>query len=755
MPRAAKEQIAPRQVINSSQSANVPLQVTANLGAAAGTGAAMWGMASALRGLAGAGIGISKEEQRRARIQQMAQAKQDAADGKAAAQERAVTGQAPDLVGMSQEYVQSYQQTDGLRLADDFGNTLAPEIAKLEPGTNIDQFIQDKANQYVQDNVHDDTARQTFMAAVAHALPHWKDQYLRTSIAESLKRDEQNMGALAVSGIRSGELMTPEGLKRFHDTMGARGLSETESNQVLAQAFTASLASGQADIGKMMEVLKTPLGADGTVLADVPGFKSQFDAAAKRGQTIIDTNRRKARAGELTHVYEGLYDKADQGILSDHEIDAVRSKYDLTPEWAAGMHNRNREAQQRFAKEQAKGADKAELVAAGMSGDDVRIAAAGLNKVGAAMSEVAADAYKHGDTQQFVKIVKNGAAVNAPMPILGDLFKQFDPSDLKNAENMIAIHDALDAQSAAYVSQYVPPKVDAQLKRYRTMVNTFGFSSAQALQNLAQQQPIVDSGVAHAMASKAIKANASIIQTDFNDNPFYKSDTKISNMGYVRQQVQDIATEMAASGHLDGKDLVEAAWKKFTETNIKVGDVYQPVPTGARKDVGPALTELGNNWKDKLVKEGKLPEDSITYWQVAANDPGKWILMRNDDGSARAVVDGKTGFVEVSADDVATKFHKWQSDTSVKDTTRAQGLRQLGLGGIDPKDTAALKAAAAQQAAAPQDYSLSDILAVREGRKSAKDVKPLQDNSQNVPKLNNLLDTTKTSSFIDYLHSTQ
>lgn len=754
MPRSAQEQIAKRQVINSSQSANVPLQVTAGLGQVSGAGAAMWGVASALRGLAGAGVGIAKEEQHRAKVQQVAQAKQDFADGKAAAQERAVTGQAPDLEGMSQTYVQAYQQTDGLRLADDFGNQLQPELAKLEPGADVNKFIQDKANQFLQDNVQDDTARQSFMAAVAHAQPQWKDQYLRGSIAESMKREGENLGALATTGIHSGALLTSDGLKQFYDTMGARGLSETEAHQVLAQAYTASIAAGEGDIGKMMEVLKTPLGSDGTVLADVPAFKSQFAAAAKRGQAIIDANLRKSQAGELTHVYEHLYDKADQGILSDHEIDVVREKYKLTPEWAAGMHNRNREAQQRFAKEQAKGASDAELIAAGMSGDNLRIAAAGLNKVGAAMSAWAAKAYMSGDVQQFVKIVKNGTAANAPMPILGDVFKQFDPSDVKNAEKALTIYDALDAQSAAYAGQYVPPKVAAMFKRYHTMVNTFGFSPEQALQNLAQQQPL-DSGVAHAMASKAIKANASIIQTDFNDNPFYKSDTKIANMGYVRQQVQDIATEMASSGHLDGKDLVEAAWKKFTETNIKVGDVYQPVPTGARKDVGPALTELGNNWKDKLVKEGKMPEDSITYWQVAANDPGKWVLMRNDDGSARAVTDPKTGFVEVSADDVATKYHKWQSDTSRQEATRAQGLRQLGLGSIDPKDTAALKAAAAQQAAAPQDYSLSDILAVREGRKSAKDVKPLQDNSQNVPKLNNLLDTTTTSSFIDYLHSTQ
>ena len=731
MPRVDHLRITSRQPIDSSKSANIPLEVRASQDDVRGAGSAMWGVADALNGLARAGTYIARERQNQ-------KDKQDTTDGTAAAAQRAVTGESPSLEGMSKAYVRAYQQTDGLRLADDFGKSIAPELAKLEPGADVDRFIQDKASEFVSRSDMKEEARKSFMVSVARAQTGWKDQHMRRSITESMKREEENLGALATSGIRDGSLLTPDGLKGFHQTLGSRGLSDTEANEVIAQAFVASMASGEAEPQKAMEVLKTPLGDDGVSISDIPAFKAQFDAASKRGQSVIDSRQQKAQAGELTHVYERLYDKADQGILSDHEIDAVREKYNRTPEWAASMHNRNREAQQRFAHQQQKDVDAAHLVATGMSGDPAAIAMAGRDKVGAAMSKMFAKAYAAGDNVHLLRILSAITAANAPLPVLGDYFAQFDPSDVKRAQEIINLRNMLEAQSSTYAGQYIPPKVAAMMHRYDSETQVMGLSPAQALQKIAQTQPILDNGATRALVAKAIKDNHSLIPTDFDDNPFYKSDTPIANQAYVDARVKDIAAEMVATGQVSPKDAVQHAVARFKATNVRVGDMYIPVPNGTPREVGTAFTELGKDWKDRLVKDGKVDEDAMVFWLPAVNDPSKWVLMRNDDGVSRAVVtkdkSGTPDFVELSAEQVMLKYHHWSADKARKEIEWKQGLRQLALPNWSHEEASEKAKAIATGSDLPKEQGW------------------VKDRYED---LNKLLKSTETLSFIDYLYTTQ
>ncbi|WP_049624017.1 hypothetical protein, partial [Frateuria defendens] len=287
MPRTTPLRIDGAPVINSSQSSNIPLQPS-QLGNPLSAGSTLRGVAAALNGIGSETLEIARQgrlrrlqEQKEQEQAQQKQDEQDASDGKAAAEERAVTGKVPDLVSMSDTARRSYQQVDGVRVAGDFETQLMPKLAKLEPGEDVDGFIRNEATSYAQNaNMPPETSR-VFMAAVAHQQEGWKQGYLRQSIAESLHRDVESMKAVAVDGFRKGTLFTPEGYETFRTLALHKGLSDEDVQDIIATSAPAAMSDGKTDIGRMQAFLRTiKVGEDGGTLADVPEYKQNFDLGA-------------------------------------------------------------------------------------------------------------------------------------------------------------------------------------------------------------------------------------------------------------------------------------------------------------------------------------------------------------------------------------------------------------------------------------------------------------------------------------------
>lgn len=760
MPRDVTTRIDPRVATDVPQTASVPLQVQAQLPRNPGTSPA-WALASSLQGFASTYADVQATKDATAEKARIQKAKEDEQLGKQAADKQAVTGEAPSLEGMSQEFTAAYRQTDGLRLADEFGNQLAPQLAQLEPGKTqdeINQFIQGKAKDYLEQNGVDQASQPAFMQAISKAQVGWKDQYNRQSIAEALKRDEENLGAIGTAAIKSGSLLTEDGLKGYFDSLTARGLGEAEAHKIVAQAFTASLATGQTNIPQAMAVLKTPLGSSGTSIGDIPEYKSQLDLAAKRGQQLIDDAQKKAQADNLTHALYRMGDSADQGLLSDREIDANRKRFDLTPEWAAGMHNRNREAQQRLAKENESAENERMVFQALQSGDPVQIAAMGTAKVSAAADKVMLAAYKQGGDQATLQVAGALSRVNAPVPFLKQLSGSFDPSDQQNALRTISFFNNIKSQSKDYFEQNVTPEFSAKMRRFEIETQTFGLSPQQALQKIAQTEPAMDHGATSAAVATYYKQHSSAIPTTFGDSSILSgkfTSTPIRNLGYVNTQVQDIMKELMSTGMLKPDDAAKAAVERFQATNVRVGDMYVPVPAGTTPKVGEAFTQLAQDYKDRMVKDKQIDDTGTVYFQPAVNNSGKWVLMVNDDGVSRAVVERKPGaeprLVELDSNAVLAKHTTWTMQKNEQDTVRKQGLKQLGYGyisGASPED---------QQSAVDQLAKTPDTLQGVTGM--TLNGKVISDgythNKQDAEKLKSLLDTTKTKSFVDYLHNTQ
>jgi hypothetical protein len=147
MPRSTPEQITARPVVDPSRGSGVGLTVQASQPRSRG---AMWGVASALQGLQG---DVNQQLRADASERKEADAKaahdkkiQDEKDGKAAADQAAVTGTAPDLQGASDDLRKSYEQVDGANAVNSFENDIAPDLARLEPGADIDKWLQTKVN---------------------------------------------------------------------------------------------------------------------------------------------------------------------------------------------------------------------------------------------------------------------------------------------------------------------------------------------------------------------------------------------------------------------------------------------------------------------------------------------------------------------------------------------------------------------------------------------------------------------------------
>lgn len=754
MPRTTTTRITPRPQIDSSRSQNVPLPVVASQRDVAGYGNAMFGLARALNGMSSAVGQVGRTNY----LAQQKQDNEDAEAGKAAAAQRAVTGEAPDLTVMSDAFAKSYRETDGLRYAGDFENALMPELSRLEPGQDADEFIQGAANKFVDD--HGDMpedAKRVFMLAVAHKQDEWKQGYLKRSIGESMKREEESLGAIAVDQFSKNLLTTPEGLQSFRLLAAHRGLHDDETNALLVSSAAAAMQDGKGNIEAIMATLQSVKLPDGGTLADVPENKEKLELAAQRGQAVQEQAQKDAQRGELAQAYFHLHDKADRGVLADSEIESTRVKYGLTPEWAVQMHDKNREARERFAKENAKADEGREQLSALYSGDPFRIAALGYDKVASAGSKVIAQAYKDGNEPLLMQTVAAASKVNAPMPFLGQLFRQFDPSDIQNAKKQLALRDLLVRQSKEYAESNIPSTTAAMFKRFDIETKVLGLSPEQALQKIAQTSPVLDKGESSAAVSRYLKKHESAIPATFDDRDILGgklSATPIANRQYVNAQVADIAKELVATGQLEPEAAVEHAIERFRATNVRVGDLYVPVPTGTTQKVGTAMTRLAEDYKSKLIAD-KVIDDGTTLWfQPAVNDPGKWILMRNDDGVSRAVIekhrDGSRDFVEKDIHDVMSKYARWETDKKVKEITRAQGLDKLGLGFLKGADEKTLRGRAGQLA-----HTKDELLGVTGMTFDGKVIASGKTNhKQDSKQLESLIDETKTSSFLDFLHST-
>ncbi|GAA0687706.1 hypothetical protein ISN75_14155 [Dyella marensis] len=708
MPRNDTTRIDPRQTIDSSQSANVPLQVRANVDSA-GRGGMGWAVAHALNRVAGEMADTQSRAGERQRIRdEEAKNTQDKKDGQAAAAETAVTGvqkTADELEAHGKVFTQAYQESDGLRHRYQFEQDLKPELARLEPGTDINEYIQSKALEYVQNNEMPEESRKSFMTAVAKAQPEWKIDYAKHSITESLKRDEENHQAILVGEMTKAQALTPEMLQQWQQQADLSGLHDYERDDITAKAAIAALSSGKVNIDQTLKTLDGQFGAGGRVLHDI--YREQIDTAAKQGRSLQEKEQREAQEGQLTKSLFYLNDKADVGGLGDKEIELYRARFKMSPEWAATLHNRNREAQQKAAEKTKKDQDDAALRMAYLNGDPIHVEQLGASKVNAAGEKALQDSLASsiaskdftGSKQFLLAAARNNAKSDGFQRITTGLADTANPARFEMGYQLYKMSQNV---APGWTEANMEPKTLAAYQMYDRQVSLYHANPQQALAAATAAKEVSPEVLAE-QRNQVKKKLDSKLPKDFEDSAWLSlsphGSTKVANPGYVETAVLQYATDAINNGqfHGDPNGAIEHAMTLFKANHVQVGDRYEPTfgtayTADQAKTVGEAMTALGREKKAQLVKDKIVdPEDTVGF-APSPNAPNKWLLFSMH-GNVRmplteevTVTDPATGkhtkearLVEVVASDTASKFGAWKKQEAERDIVTRQGIKQFGL----------------------------------------------------------------------------
>lgn len=703
MPRSTPEQITARPVVDPSRGSGVGLTVQASQPRSRG---AMWGVASALQGLQGdvnqqlrADASDRKEANARAAREQKIQ---DEKDGKAKADEAAVTGIAPDLQGASDDLRKSYQQVDGANAVNSFENDIAPDLARLEPGEDIDKWLQTKVNDWLEDKNLPEESRKTFMVGAQESFKNLKANYLKQSINESFKRQEEGFGSLLNGNLQNGSISTPEQVAEWRKAAALHGLRDDEIDKAAADAITAALSSGKVDITKTLALARHP-GADGVILADHPEYSEKFQNAAQAGETEQKKQRQKAQFDSEVAMLDSVNSQADKGLLGRAQVTALAKQYDKSPEWAASMLDKARSAREKAAKEADKEAKRQAAMSAFQSGDRLHQEAVGYEEVRKAGEELFQQVIKNGieknDLSDVPKFIKMAAANNGDFPAYGRVMQGFaDTSNPARFEYGYKLFKTTQNTAPGWAESNMDAKTLAKFHEFERRTEVYHDNVQQALEAINAVKEI-DPEVLSKQKAAVAKQLPKSLPSDFDDSAWFSFSphgaTKIANVGYMQSEVSKYTEDALSQGQFwnDPEGAIKFGIDKFKADHVRVGDRYERSfgsVTGQEQaaKVGEAMTTLQEAKHAELVAKKIIdPEDAVGF-APTPNAPNKWQLWYLHAGTRRPItetvdVDGKreTRPIEVVASDVAAKHEAWKKQEAAREAETAQGWRKFGIVG--------------------------------------------------------------------------
>lgn len=686
--------VTQRVQIDSSQSANVPLPVQANLMGVTAQGGAMFALGEALNNMSAR---VSRQGIMDAHDREVANTKASKEAGAAKAAENDVTGDAPDdwLKNANDIEKESYQETDGINAVGRFERSIQPELAKLGPDDDIDAFLQQHAEKFLDANALPGKSRQTFMVGWARSQDRIKDAYLRQSLAESLKRNEKSTSALLVSGIQDGTFLSPVGYARWRQHAADKGMHDDEIDGLAVDAIKASLQSGDVDIEKARALLQVPSAEGRPILADVPQYKQEIQLAAAAGERIQKQRRIDAQKAEFTDVAMQLNDSADRGVLSDHRIEAMREKFDQSPEWAVGLHNRNREAIQRAEVATTKAEEDSKALAEWHSYDSAHAFQAGYSdtKMGEAGDRALRSAMDSGDQSKVFAVIDHAMRTGAPIKSLGTILTRgIDPSNPQQATRYAQVYERARNISPTRAAGLIDDATRVKLTQWEN-AKMLGSTDMEAWGKVSQGAN-VDQAVAGKITTEAMKLVAKKLPTDFNDGGWFGHDTEIANGAELQSRARRKVIDMVQAG-ADAQTAADAAVQWVGDNFIKSGNrMVQAYGTGDGMNAvtSEAVTEVGKLWKEKLVAENAADPDAEVWFAPVQGAPNRWRLMEQTPYGYNAPVvhnttttdpDGtrhtEPQFVDIIPSAARLNYTAWKKQEEDKKIVNASTARHFDL----------------------------------------------------------------------------
>ncbi|MHB1058064.1 MAG: hypothetical protein ACYC0F_09305 [Rhodanobacter sp.] len=662
----------------------------------------MWAVSSALNNIAATKAAKAQRDADERQREADAQAEADQKEaGVAKAAEKNVTGAVDNdwLTAASDTARDSYMETDGINAVDRFHTSIQADLAKMPPGANIDDFLRVSSGEFIQTSGLQGKAKDAFVVGLSREQDSIKQKYLKQSIAESMKREEEGAGSLLVTGMTKGNMLSPEGYATWRAYNAGKGMSDEDLDTITVNAVKAALAAGDVDTVKAMALLQTPSAPGRPVLADVPEHKEELQLAAKRGETVREEKAQKERYdAEIADTVQ-VDALADKGILGTARATAWGKANNKTAAEVAAKVNSSREAQERLAAKTAKAQKERGADLRWRNHDAITENRDGFtpDDIGKAGDRAFTAALQSGDDSRIQSVLDHSARTGAPIPALkGILTDSIDENDPQRASKYVAIYERMQNISPEWAARQLDDKTLARVTQYQTE-KMLGASDAQAWSRVKMGTNL-DTETIHKNVTEAMKLVAKDAPTEFPSEHFWQSDTPIANQSELDTAYRLSVKSMVQAG-ASPEVAAKSALARVKSSYIRVGDrMVRSYGTGdgLGEQTSAAMTEASVMWKDKLVASNTVGKDDPVWFVPVPGSENKWRLKYFAAGGVpldvthevtKVGADGKehttTEFVDVIPSAARANYTAWKKQEDDKKVRNAQTFKATGY---DPED---------------------------------------------------------------------
>jgi predicted ArsR family transcriptional regulator len=242
--------------------------------------------------------------------------------------------QAEDFVAQqSESWRRGYLKADGIIRVRDWQIEAAKEIAKAEPGTDIEPLIKERMAALTQNpEFQDPQVRKALMPVAMRAAQQVRQQWQADSMREMLVRQKESLTAIIRDGIKGGTFLTSEGMNGLYAMLDQEEyayLNKRDVDELYVEAAKEELAAGNRDPQSILAFLEKDRG-DGQ-----PGLMNtehgdELRAAAAAGARVIAHREDEARKQAMAEAEWTLQGLADRGQLTHKTIDTWASKFGLS-----------------------------------------------------------------------------------------------------------------------------------------------------------------------------------------------------------------------------------------------------------------------------------------------------------------------------------------------------------------------------------------------------------------------------------------
>lgn len=517
-----------------------------------------------------------------------------------------------------------YLKADGILRIRDWQIEAAKELAKAEPGEDIEPLLKERMAALTQHpEFQDPQVRKALMPIAQRAAQQIRQQWQADSMREMLERQRESLTAIIRDGIKSGAFLTSEGMEGLYAMLDQEEyayLSKRDVDELYVAAAKEELASGNRDPQEILAFLEKPR-PDGQ-----PGLMNtkhgdELRAAARVGANVIAERLDEAQKQALAEAEWTLQGLADRGQLTHRVIDQYAAKFGLEGsellQFRRYWNNQQEATLRRWeqeAKERAREERIRKLVA---GGNPYEISDADLRKQAAAEWDATPQA-------QRGSLIQKWARLGIPIPQLERILKRADPAFQDSFQQAASLYESLRKVSPKYAATVAGGEASAMFDQYLFDTKRGGQSHQEAARVLTQPKREVEE--ARAVVGDAWK-DAIKDYLEIDGKP---RDPR--ELHRIRQEAERIASR----GGVSGEAAIKAAVGQIDAQRTVINGRRVPnigMPQGAE----PAVEELIRSVATRL---GRDPEELSALpnprnpgqWQIVG--PDNWIIADPDTGRA-------------------------------------------------------------------------------------------------------------------------